>query len=132
MRNDQLISIKSSKQAFHELRPFFDRDVEELWALALNSKKQMISIERIFRGTVDACFFHPRDIFRFAIKNNASTIIVAHNHPSNDPTPSEADIFLTKQLVLAGELLQIPVIDHLVITQSRHISLVQKLSVPSK
>lgn len=97
-------------------------DVEEFWVLALNSQKRGIGISRVFKGTVDSCFFHPRDVFRFACNYNASSIIVAHNHPSQNSKPSLQDIEITKKLMAASELLQIPLEDHLIITEKDYFS----------
>jgi DNA repair protein RadC len=109
------MEVTSSRTAFSFLRPFLDNDVEEFWVLALGSTKKVIRIEMIARGTVDSCFVHPRDVFRFALKTNASSLLVAHNHPSGDCTPSRQDLELTRALLEAGNLLQIPIVDHLVL-----------------
>lgn len=116
------MEINSSHSAAHMLRPLMSSEVEEFWALALTSGKKLISAKCLFRGTVDACLFHPRDIFRFACMANASSIIVAHNHPSGDPLPSGQDIRLTSRLRRAGTLMEIPLIDHLIITAQEHTS----------
>lgn len=76
----------------------------------------------IFRGSVDQCLIHPREIFRFAIKNGASSILISHNHPSGDPWPSASDDAVTAQMVAAGKILEIPVIDHLIIGSYGHYS----------
>jgi DNA repair protein RadC len=109
------MEITSSEKAFRFLKPFLDNDVEEFWAVALTSTKKVIQFEMVARGTVDSCFVHPRDVFRFALKANASSLIVAHNHPSGDCRPSQQDMTLTHRLLQAGDLLQIPVLDHLVL-----------------
>src|SRR6185312_5767265 len=79
----------------------------------------------LFRGTVDGCFFHPRDVFRYAIVHNASALIVAHNHPSGSPRPSPEDIEITRQLEAAGELLQVPIVDHVIITRRGYFSFLE-------
>jgi DNA repair protein RadC len=111
------MEVTNSRSAHTILRPFLaSQEVEEFWAVALASNKKVIRIEMIFRGTVDSCAVHPRDIFRFALKMNASSILVAHNHPSGDCRPSPSDLKLTKELSEAGDLLQIPVVDHMIVT----------------
>ena len=99
-----------------------DKEREELWCFAVGPSCKVISSEMIFCGTVDACFVHPRDIFRFAIKNNASGIIIGHNHPSQECTPSIADLNLTNNLRKAGDLLQIPLLDHVIVTENQFFS----------
>ena len=76
----------------------------------------------LFRGTVDACPVHPRDIFRFAIVHNASSFIIAHNHPSGDLKPSLSDLKFTKKLIRLSQTMQIPLIDHLILTKSSYCS----------
>lgn len=98
-------------------------DVEELWCVALGPGLQLISIKMIFRGTVDSCPCHPRDIFRFACLQNASQIIIAHNHPSGDPQPSQEDLELTSRLSTIGEAMEIPVIDHIILTTHNFTSI---------
>jgi DNA repair protein RadC len=75
----------------------------------------LIRIEEISDGTLDTILVHPREVFRRAIAANAHAIVLAHNHPSGDPTPSAADIKVTKDLIRAGQILKIEVIDHIII-----------------
>lgn len=112
------MEITSAERAYRIFRPLLQSEVEEFWALALGPKKQLLKAKMLFRGTVDSCQVHPRDVFRFACLANASSVLIAHNHPSHDPLPSPDDIRLTEQLVQAGVLLEIPVIDHLILTVS--------------
>lgn len=114
--------IISSHLAFKLVHPFFRLDVEEFWAVALNSKKQVINSAMLFRGTVDHCMVHPRDIFRFGILENASSMLVAHNHPSGDCLPSIEDIQLTRKIEKAGLLLQVPLIDHIIVNADSYFS----------
>ena len=115
--------ILSSLDAFRHFVPHFDWNQEEVHILALNSVRAVVATKLMFRGTVDFCLFHPRDIFRFAIQANASAFMIAHNHPSGDPTPSPADIKLTKQLKKASLFLQIDFLDHLVLTPYSFVSM---------
>lgn len=107
--------ITSSQKAYELLKDEISREVEEFWALALASNKAVIARRCLFRGTVDACLVHPRDIFRFGCLHNASSLLVAHNHPSQELLPSRADVVLTRKIVALGKMMQIPVIDHLII-----------------
>lgn len=112
------MKILTPEIAQHFLSELRVSSVEEFWALALSPNKSVIESKMIFRGTVDACLVHPRDIFRFACVSNASSIIVAHNHPSGDAKPSTEDILVTRQLVRAARLLEIPLLDHLILTKT--------------
>lgn len=115
--------ISSSLQAFECLRAQINPFAEELWILILNSQMKLIKKEMIFRGTADHCLIHPRDIFRSLILANASSFIMAHNHPSESVHPSEQDIILTRKIHQAGELFQIPLNDHLVVTATQYCSM---------
>ncbi|MCF7668648.1 MAG: DNA repair protein RadC [Verrucomicrobia bacterium] len=89
--------------------------VECFQTVLLNTRKRLISVEKITQGIVDSSLVHPREVFRPAISANASTIILAHNHPSGDPTPSDADIQITRELIRAGRVLKIDVLDHIIL-----------------
>lgn len=114
--------ITSSHPAYLAIKDQIQYDVEEFWGLALSSNKRLIKARCLFRGTVDACLIHPRDIFRFGCLTNASSLIVAHNHPSDELLPSHADTVMTQRLVKAGKLMQIPIIDHLILGQNNYKS----------
>ncbi|HXF10335.1 MAG TPA: JAB domain-containing protein, partial [Desulfuromonadaceae bacterium] len=83
--------------------------------LLLNTRYRLIRVHEITDGTVDTLLVHPREVFKSAIAANAAAIVVAHNHPSGDPSPSEADIKVTRDLIRAGQLLKIDVLDHVII-----------------
>jgi DNA repair protein RadC len=119
------MKISSPQQAGSYLRRVMRSDVEEFWALAFDSDLNLLASECLFRGTVDACLFHPRDVFRFACKTNASSLIVAHNHPSQNPLPSEEDRSITQRLVRAAKIFSIPVSDHLIITEKEIFSFLE-------
>ena len=84
---------------------------------------KMLGESQVFEGTLNACVFHPREIFRFAIEEAANSIVIAHNHPSGDPQPSQEDIRATKQLMEAGNQVGIRVLDHIVIGDGIFVSL---------
>ena len=90
-------------------------DRELFWALALNTKNRLLRIIQVSVGSLNASIVHPRELFKGAIKLSAASVIVVHNHPSGDPTPSGADIQLTRRLMKAGDVLGIDVLDHVVI-----------------
>ncbi len=118
-----ILDITTADRAFAAIKDLVSTDVEEFWALALGPKKNVIASKMIFRGTVDSCLVHPRDIFRFACDTNASSLLVAHNHPSGDLIPSMEDLRFTRQLVNAAALMEIPIVDHLILTVSGFASL---------
>ncbi|MCL4078960.1 DNA repair protein RadC [Coriobacteriia bacterium Es71-Z0120] len=99
-------------------------DREHFWALALNTKNRLIKIIEVSIGSLSASIVHPRELFKEAVRSSAASVVVVHNHPSGDPTPSSADIHLTQRLVRAGDVLGIEVLDHVVIGEGgRHASL---------
>jgi len=98
-------------------------EVEHFQIVMMNTKNRLIRVEPISKGTLDATLAHPRDVFRPAIMANAASIALVHNHPSGDPTPSEADIRITRDLIRAGKLLKIEILDHIILgtkTDTRH------------
>jgi DNA repair protein RadC len=117
------MEISSSSQAHILFAKHMTLDVEEFWTIALAVNNRLLGIHQNFRGTVDQCLFHPRDVFRFACTFNASKIIVAHNHPSGDPYPSQEDIEATERLIALGYVAGIPIMDHLIITKDSYRSM---------
>jgi len=91
------------------------KTVESFQVLLLNTRKRLVRVDEISEGTLDTLLVHPRDVFRAAIAANAAGVVLVHNHPSGDPTPSEADIKVTRDLIRAGQLLKIEVVDHVII-----------------
>jgi DNA repair protein RadC len=98
---------------------------EHFRVLCLDTRNQVLSQRDVSIGTLNASLVHPREVFREAIASSAAAVIVMHNHPSGDPTPSKEDLALTTRLVEAGALLGIPVLDHLIIGE-RHVSLKER------
>jgi DNA repair protein RadC len=117
------LEITNADLAFRAVENLQRAEVEEFWTLALGPRKNLLKRKMMFRGTVDLCLVHPRDIFRFACNENASSILVAHNHPSGDAAPSPEDLRFTRQLVSASRLMEIPLVDHLIVTPRGFISL---------
>lgn len=99
---------------------------EHFVILLLNTKNRIFKKEEISVGTINSALVHPREVFSRAIRQLASALIVAHNHPSGDPFPSPEDENITKRLVKAGELLGAPVLDHLVIGEQNYFSFKQE------
>jgi len=117
-RSVRINSTEEAKKwaAIHLTAYFADKlDQEEFLVITLDTKYQARRIIRITRGTLDSSLVHPREVFRAAIADAASAILLAHNHPSGDPTPSRPDIEVTNRLREVGRVVGIPVIDHLVV-----------------
>jgi len=91
--------------------------VETFHLLLLDTRRRLIRLVKISEGTLDTLLVHPREIFKPAILWSASALILAHNHPSGDPTPSDADVKVTRDLIRAGQLLKIDVLDHVILGQ---------------
>jgi len=96
---------------------------EELRLVLLDTKNQVVSIPQVYRGSVNTSLVRVGELFRDAVRENCPALIVVHNHPSGDPTPSQEDIQVTEQAVSAGKLLDIEVLDHIVIGNQRCVSL---------
>ena len=90
-------------------------EVEHFQVVLLNTRRKLIRVDQISQGTLDTILVHPREVFKAAISASAAALILVHNHPSGDPTPSEADVKVTRDLIRAGQLLKIEVIDHVIL-----------------
>jgi DNA repair protein RadC len=102
-----------------------DLSQEEFRVLLLNTQHAVVREIPVTRGTLDASIVHPREVFRAAIAESAAAMILVHNHPSGDPTPSPEDRQVTRQLAEAGRVLGIPVLDHVVVGDGRYVSFVE-------
>lgn len=102
-----------------------DLQVEEFRVLLLDSQHRMFADVLVSRGILNQTIVHPREVFAPAIHKRAAAMVLIHNHPSGDPNPSEDDVTLTKRLVEAGRLLDMPIYDHIVIGAYGHISLAE-------
>jgi DNA repair protein RadC len=119
--------ITSPEQAAEVLVPMIaDADKEICVLLSLDTKHRLISADIISVGNIDHTFMSPREIFRTALMNNASAVLMAHNHPSGDPEPSGDDEKVTRRIVRAGELVGIDVLDHLIIGHGNWVSLARR------
>jgi DNA repair protein RadC len=109
-------TVSSAAGVYKAVRSYFaDHDREEMIVVLLDAKHRINGINSVSIGSLTLSIVHPREIFKAAILANSSAIIAVHNHPSGDPTPSGEDLALTKRLKNAGEILGIPLLDHLVI-----------------
>lgn len=95
----------------------YSPETENLIVVLLNTRRRPIGWEVISNGTLDTLLFHPRELFRPAVLLNASALVMVHNHPSGDPTPSESDIKVTRQAIAAGNVMKIDVLDHIILGQ---------------
>ena len=103
--------------------PHFNPECECLAVLMLNTRRRVKGHQLVTIGTMDTVLVHPREVFRCAIIAAASAIALIHNHPSGEPQPSDADIKVTRDLIRAGQLLKIEVLDHVIIGRPNHCSM---------
>ena len=128
MQYDLITKISSSAEAIQYCRNHFRRLImdalkEEFHIITLDTKNQILRSHKVTVGTLDASLVHPREVFRPAIKDAASSVLLVHNHPSGDPTPSREDIAVTDRLTNVGKTIGIDVLDHIVLGKERCISI---------
>ncbi len=99
---------------------------ENLWVFLLDTRNRVLKIEKLYKGSLNASTVRIGELFKAALTNNAASIILAHNHPSGDPTPSPEDVALTRAAQQAGRLLDVEVLDHIVIGHNKFVSLKDK------
>ncbi len=116
-------SIKSPLDVVDYLMEEMRYSMEENFnVVLLDTKNKVISVENITKGIVNASLVHPREVFKVAIRKNSTSMILAHNHPSGDPTPSKEDKSITKRLVETGRIVGIQVLDHIIIGDGNYLS----------
>ncbi len=115
--------VRSAHDAYLLLADMADLEQETLRVLLLDTRGRVLATPTLYVGNVNTTLVRPAEIFREAIRRNAVSLIVAHNHPSGDPTPSAEDLAITRDLIAAGRLLGIEVLDHLIIGRGRYVSL---------
>lgn len=103
--------------------PYFNPECECFVVLLVNTRRRVKGHQLVTLGTMDTLLVHPREVFRLAVVANAAAIVLMHNHPSGEPSPSEADIKVTRDLIRAGQLLKIDVLDHVIVGNPNHCSL---------
>ncbi|MFZ0447133.1 MAG: DNA repair protein RadC [Bacillus sp. (in: firmicutes)] len=114
----------AQKLAMHHIA---DEDREVFLVMCLNTKNQVIALHRAHVGSLNASIVHPRDVMKCAILNNASSIIVSHQHPSGNPQHSREDLEVTKRLAEAGKIIGIELLDHVIVSYTgNHVSLKEK------
>ncbi|MBN1494253.1 DNA repair protein RadC [Candidatus Peregrinibacteria bacterium] len=120
--DNNLVKITNAGDVFDYIKPLGDFKREIIYGLYLNTRNILVHEEILAMGSLESSSIHTKDIFYPAITNNTYSIILVHNHPSEDPTPSEADICFTKEVEKASILLQIPFLDHIIIAKDRYYS----------
>ena len=122
LKDKKSVLILSPHDVWQELKDIRDHKKEHFVVFYLDTRSQEIKREVISVGILNANLVHPREVFELAIKNNAAQILIAHNHPSGDPDPSEEDLVITKKLVEAGKILGIEVMDHVIVAKNGFLS----------
>jgi DNA repair protein RadC len=117
-------SFKSGKDVFRYLSEFAEEDREFVIVLGLDTKNCPVYREVVSIGTLNSCLVHPREVFKKAITFSCNALIFAHNHPSGNSEPSEEDKAITRELIKAGEVLKIKVLDSLIFTKNEYYSIV--------
>lgn len=126
-KDEEEIYIRDSKDAYNYLKDkMANLKKEQFRGLYLNSRNKLIYDEVISLGTLTTNLVHPREVFRPAIQYSAAAIILAHNHPSGDPQPSEDDIKITEQIIEASKIINIEILDHIIIGKEEYLSLKDK------
>jgi len=119
--------FKNSREVYEYYRPrFFGLKKERFLCSLLDSKNRIFRETVVSEGTLTSSLVHPREVFRYAIKEAAASVLFVHNHPSGDPDPSRDDIEITKRLVETGRVIGINVLDHIVISDGKYVSLMEK------
>lgn len=126
-QNKNLNKLENAKEIFESIKYLFaDAKQEYFYALYFNNKRELIDKKLLFIGTINESVVHPREIFKEAYRLSASFIVCIHNHPSNDTTPSVADINFTEQIMKTGKIQGIAVIDHIIVGHNNYYSFYEK------
>ena len=126
VRDETLPVIQSTKDVLAQAVYMRDKSREHLMAIYLNARNEMVYKKPMFVGTLNANLVHPREIFQEALKQNAASVILVHNHPSGDSEPSQDDLEITKRIIEAGKIMGIDVLDHIIITKTKIFSFKEK------
>lgn len=120
-------TIRNAQDVYEYLSDMRNLPKEHMRGLYLNSHGRIVRDEVISIGTVNSNIIHPREVFQYAITANASAVIIAHNHPSGEAAPSSEDIEITRQLIQAGKILGIALLDHVIVTKDAYTSVLSSL-----
>ncbi len=133
VKNKNNVQINSTSLVYETFRSEFDNSLQEKFcALYLDTKKNIISFKTIFKGTLDNSVVHPREVFREAILLSAAGVIVMHNHPSGDPTPSINDVEITNSLIYTGNMVGIKLVDHIIFGKDKYYSFFENMNKNKK
>ncbi len=110
-------SLCSSREAFNILKPLFadEDDVEKMFFVFMDQKNNILSIENLFKGSIASSAVYPREVVKHTIRLKANNIVMAHNHPSGDPTPSKEDKQVTMRLIIAADSIGVNILDHIIV-----------------
>ena len=125
-KENPITSVSAPTDIYGTIRKYGKKKQEHFIVICLNGAHQVIKVKVITIGVLNRCLVHPREVFRPAIINNSSAIIIAHNHPSGNTEPSKDDDQITKMLKEAGTILGIEVLDHLIITETKFYSYLEE------
>lgn len=129
IKEEQILTPQKAAGVFLSLlqaTDIVDKEKEHFWAIGLSVKQRIKYVELVSMGILTSALVHPREVFRRAIREAVASLIVGHNHPSGDVTPSRDDIEITKKLKETGVVIGIPLIDHVVINYEGHYSIMEK------
>lgn len=119
---DNSEKIRMPQDAMARLKKYSTKTQEYFLVLTLNGAHEIINVHEATKGLVNRTLIHPREVFRMAIEDNSAAVILAHNHPSGNPEPSGEDIDITNRVCEAGNIIGIPVLDHLIVSRVRSYS----------
>lgn len=126
IKKEKRIHIDGAISVFNLLKDKYRNELQENFIiLFLGSRNDLICETILFKGSVSSSLIHPRDIFREAYKNNANRMIIVHNHPSGDPSPSESDLLTTKSLIEISKFMSLPIIDHIILGDQSYFSFLE-------
>jgi DNA repair protein RadC len=126
IEEDVLPTVRSPADVANAVANIRKNKKENFVILCLNARNQVTRKETISIGSLNASIVHPREVFQPAIAESAASIVLAHNHPSGDTRPSDDDVELTRRLVRAGEIMGIEVLDHVIVSERKHLSMKEK------
>lgn len=122
-KRETVKTIKGCDDVFEYFQFLAHREVEEIWVMLLNCQNGIIGTKMVSRGTVSRSMTSPREIMNYALKHMASSIILVHNHPAGSIEPSKDDIEVTRKMIEAGEIINVPLIDHVIISTTGNTSI---------
>lgn len=126
IQDESLPIVGSVKDVVLQVSYLREKTREHLMAIYLNARNELLFRKHVFAGTLNANLVHPREIFAEALKQNAASVILVHNHPSGDAEPSEDDLEIIKRILEAGKIMGIDVLDHVIITKTKAFSFKEK------